>query len=273
MRKRFQIVLWMLVALNAHGHEKGITDTRIRVGLETVSILYTLPDTLRDVLSAESDGQLMSDDRVRHGFTVENNSIPCALKNLDRSFLDAINATQYLFEFECPATLDHVGVTYKLFPDDSGHQNFARFEMAGRHQSFVFSPAYRRHQAPVAELRALWGQRAASERPSQDLSVMQTLQNVWQSKAYFGIGFFHILEGYDHILFLLGLVLLPFRWRSILIMTATFTIAHSLTLALAIVNNFTPPAPMIEALIAFSIVYIGLENIRYWKKVELPERA
>jgi hypothetical protein len=77
-------------------------------------------------------------------------------------------------------------------------------------------------------------------------------------------GFFHILDGTDHLLFLFCLVI-PFRrFRSLLIVVTAFTVAHSITL-IASAYNFAPDAlwfpPLIELLIAISIVYMALENI------------
>jgi hypothetical protein len=77
-------------------------------------------------------------------------------------------------------------------------------------------------------------------------------------------GFFHILDGTDHLLFLFCLVI-PFRrFRSLIAVITAFTIAHSITL-IASAYNVAPDAlwfpPLIETLIAISIVYMALENI------------
>src|SRR5216117_999529 len=77
-------------------------------------------------------------------------------------------------------------------------------------------------------------------------------------------GFFHILDGTDHLLFLLCLVI-PFRrFRSLVAVVTSFTVAHSITL-IASAYNLAPDAlwfpPLIETLIATSIVYMALENI------------
>jgi hypothetical protein len=77
-------------------------------------------------------------------------------------------------------------------------------------------------------------------------------------------GFFHILDGADHLLFLFCLVI-PFRrFRSLVLVVTAFTVAHSITL-IAAAYNFAPEAlwfpPLIETLIAISIVYMALENI------------
>jgi hypothetical protein len=78
------------------------------------------------------------------------------------------------------------------------------------------------------------------------------------------MGFFHILDGTDHLLFLFCLVI-PFRrWRPLIAVVSSFTIAHSITL-IASAFDLAPNAlwfpPLIETLIAMSILYMALENI------------
>ncbi len=88
----------------------------------------------------------------------------------------------------------------------------------------------------------------------------------WHQSAvrFVDLGFFHILDGTDHLLFLLCLVI-PFRRLGALIPVVTaFTIAHSVTLIASAYNlapNFLWFPPLIETLIAISIVYMALENI------------
>ena len=88
----------------------------------------------------------------------------------------------------------------------------------------------------------------------------------WHQAAlrFVDLGFFHILDGTDHLLFLLCLVI-PFRRLGALIPVVTaFTIAHSITLiasAYDLAPNFLWFPPLIETLIAISIVYMALENI------------
>ncbi len=92
------------------------------------------------------------------------------------------------------------------------------------------------------------------------------LDPTWHQAAsrFIQLGFFHILDGTDHLLFLLCLVI-PFRrFRSLLMVVTAFTIAHSITL-IASAYNLAPDAlwfpPLIETMIAASIVYMALENI------------
>jgi hypothetical protein len=83
---------------------------------------------------------------------------------------------------------------------------------------------------------------------------------LWQ---YLALGYRHILpEGLDHILFVLGVFLLRAELRPLLVQVTTFTIAHSLTLALSLYGVVSLPARLVEPLIALSIVYVAVENLR-----------
>ena len=74
-------------------------------------------------------------------------------------------------------------------------------------------------------------------------------------------GIHHILIGPDHLLFLVGLLLLGGSIRQLLLVVTSFTVAHSITLSLAALNIVTPPARIIEPAIALSIVYVGIDNL------------
>ncbi len=80
-------------------------------------------------------------------------------------------------------------------------------------------------------------------------------------KKFIPAGIHHILIGPDHLLFLVGLLLLGGTVRQLLLVVTSFTVAHSITLSLAALNIVTPPARLIEPAIALSIVYVGADNI------------
>ena len=81
----------------------------------------------------------------------------------------------------------------------------------------------------------------------------------WQ---YFVLGFTHILpNGFDHVLFVVGIFLLTSKWRSIVAQVSTFTIAHSITLALTMYGIVSLPAKVVEPMIALSIAYVAIENL------------
>ena len=80
--------------------------------------------------------------------------------------------------------------------------------------------------------------------------------------SYVPVGFDHILpKGLDHILFVLGLFLLSTRLSPLLWQVTTFTLAHTVTLALGALGLVSVPGSIVEPLIAASIVYVAVENI------------
>lgn len=87
-------------------------------------------------------------------------------------------------------------------------------------------------------------------------------------KSFIETGIEHILSGYDHLLFVLGLTLLILRGpgtrkgRRLGLMVTGFTFAHSLTLGLAVFNVIALPTPAVEAVIALSVMFVGVELAR-----------
>lgn len=75
------------------------------------------------------------------------------------------------------------------------------------------------------------------------------------------LGVEHIVTGYDHLLFLFGLLVVCRRARTVAIIVSCFTAAHSVTLALAALHVVTLSGRIVEPLIAASIVFVGIENI------------
>lgn len=81
-------------------------------------------------------------------------------------------------------------------------------------------------------------------------------------RTYVRLGVEHILLGYDHLLFVLALVLFVRRWRRLLVTATAFTAAHSITLSLAALGIVHVPVPPVEALIALSILLLAVELFR-----------
>ncbi len=93
---------------------------------------------------------------------------------------------------------------------------------------------------------------------AQDLEGLPT-QDV--ALIYLKFGYTHILPlGLDHILFVLCLFFLSPNLKTILWQATAFTLAHSITLALAVYGVFSPPASIVEPIIAISILFVALEN-------------
>jgi len=99
--------------------------------------------------------------------------------------------------------------------------------------------------------------------PSNPAFVVDATPSFWGvTKTYSRLGVEHILGGIDHLLFVLALVLLVKGWRRLVETITTFTIAHSITLALAALGVVSVPGPPVEACIALSIVFVAAEIIR-----------
>lgn len=80
-------------------------------------------------------------------------------------------------------------------------------------------------------------------------------------KRFIREGVHHIFIGPDHILFIVGLMLCGGRLRRLLQIVTGFTLAHSVTLALAALGIVQPPARLVESAIALSIIYVGADNL------------
>ncbi len=133
-----------------------------------------------------------------------------------------------------------LAVETRLFPYDPMHQTFVNFyeEDALRSQAIL--------DAARARIEYFAGTR-------QGVLAVVT--------RFVPSGIRHILVGPDHLLFLLGLLLLGGSIRHLALVVSAFTAAHTITLSLAALNILTPPARLIEPAIALSIVYVGVDNL------------
>ena len=102
--------------------------------------------------------------------------------------------------------------------------------------------------------------RATVQMPDTDSSTV-ALEVVRSFANFLCLGVKHILTGYDHLLFLFGLLLVARGFFSSLGIITSFTIAHSITLAVATLNLVQIPSRIVEPLIAASIVFVGIENL------------
>jgi hypothetical protein len=129
-------------------------------------------------------------------------------------------------------------VKYNMFMDDSdpSHANFATIKMDGKHQEKVLT--FESREVEIGEI--------------------SSLQNV---KQFVSLGLKHIFTGYDHIMFVISLLIGAKTIRHILSLVTAFTIAHSITLALATFDIVHLPSRFVESAIALSIIYVALINI------------
>ncbi len=103
------------------------------------------------------------------------------------------------------------------------------------------------------------------DKPSEALSLTEVVARTPIYKTignYIVYGFEHILpKGLDHILFILGLFLFSTKFKPLIWQVTMFTVAHTITLGLAMNGIIALPANIVEPLIALSIAYVGIENV------------
>ncbi|HEU4936147.1 MAG TPA: HupE/UreJ family protein [Vicinamibacterales bacterium] len=103
-------------------------------------------------------------------------------------------------------------------------------------------------------------------KPATPVVTLGAVTNGWQrSWTYLRVGIEHILLGVDHLLFVLGLLLIVGdRWMLLKTITS-FTLAHSITLGIATLGFASAPLPPLNAAIALSILFLGPEIVRRWR--------
>jgi len=192
------------------------------------------------------------DALLRTRFQIDADGQPLACHA--SSGVDVMDARQSLaFHFACSAarpagtgagaraeTIGALMVRAVVFPYDPAHQTFLNIYERGTLTS----------QAILDRNRTTFEYFAGSRQGT--LAVV---------RKFVPAGIHHILIGPDHLLFLVGLLLLGGSIRQLLIVVTAFTVAHSVTLSIAALNIVSPPARVIEPAIALSIVYVGADNL------------
>lgn len=95
--------------------------------------------------------------------------------------------------------------------------------------------------------------------PAQESEPVAKTTSSWLS--FFKLGMSHILTGYDHLLFLFALLLRKQTFKQYALIVTSFTIAHSITLSMAVLGIMDLPSKFVESFIALSIIYVAAENI------------
>ena len=141
--------------------------------------------------------------------------------------------------FHCPRPGEPMQVRLELLSRlPPGHVHLARVEAGGR-----------------TEERAADSHRDGFE-------VAASPAPLRRAAAFVGLGIEHIFTGWDHLAFLLGLLLAAATLREVARSLTSFTAAHALTLALATLGVARPPAALVEPLIAASVAFVAFENLR-----------
>ncbi|MEO8070320.1 MAG: HupE/UreJ family protein [Acidobacteriota bacterium] len=155
--------------------------------------------------------------------------------------LPATQALRWAFACDGPGSARELRLAGPLFPYDPEHQTFVN----------VYIDDALAGQATLDR-----SHRSALFRAGTTMPRLTTV------RRFLWAGVQHILSGPDHLLFLAGLLLTGGGLGRLVAIVTAFTIAHSVTLCLAVVGVVVPPPRLIEPLIALSIVYVGLRNLR-----------
>jgi hydrogenase/urease accessory protein HupE len=245
--------LWLLAFTGTVGaHELGISRSswRPEPGGFAVDLTFARVEVLRlgPAVDANANGLLDPTelDAVRPAFAqvleavrVRAGGEPCAA-TWTPAVLSEEDGLDTTGRFECPK--GEAGATL-----EADLRFFDRLAPGHRHLAQVFGG-----EAPVAHvLQASATTLALGDAPEGAASGFGEV---------FVLGLEHIVFGFDHLVFLFGLLLVGGHWRGLVAVVTAFTVAHSVTLGLAATGVFVPPGALIEAGIAASIVYVGVEN-------------
>ena len=270
MKRLLLMLLLMLTCAAAHAHKPS--DSYLVVKAESGRIEGQWDIALRDLeyaigLDTDGNGEITWGElSARHGdlasyalarLQVSAGGTACVLQVTDHLVDQHSDGAYAVIRFSgagCPPS-GRLTIRYGLFFDlDPTHRGLARIEAAGVTQTAVFGP----------------------ERPEQSFDLVAP-SLLSQIVAYVREGVWHIWIGFDHVLFLLSL-LLPAVWlRSagrwqpaprfagvfweVLRVVTAFTVAHSITLTLAALELISLPSRLVESVIAASVVLAALNNL------------
>lgn len=219
-----------LLSASALAHDPGLSAAEVRVsGDRIVAEVSFAPQDLAGIQQLDSNLLTIADHRGK-----------LALRSVTRKPSDS-NSVHFLLEFSDPNSATKLRISAPVLTNlPRGHKQFCS----------VY------HQQLVAE-RML---SAESNDFTIDLRSADTAGDT-SIFRFLVLGVEHILTGYDHLAFLLALLLGGGSLRHNAKIITSFTVAHSLTLALATLGVINIPSSVVEPVIAASIVFVGLENL------------
>jgi hydrogenase/urease accessory protein HupE len=239
------VIGWIPLA-QAHERIGTISHSIVTVRDNTVAYYINVPPALSAQLKLELDDNAESwRDYFSATLRITSWDSLCELTEFHRTTLPNTGNTLFDLLYRCPREVHDLAIYTVAFLDvDESHTQFARLAkpdnpaeflredvLTARHQTF--------HIPDVKTGGSAWFDRAV---------------------AFFALGVEHLLTGYDHILFLLAVIIAMTLRETIKAITA-FTIAHSLTMALAFFGLVSLPTAVVEPLIALTIVYVAFENV------------
>ena len=229
----------------ASGHQQGVSYSDVEVADGRVR--YDLVLSTHDVGADADDDGVLTDDEVLRAYPnlrrlfqralfVEAGGTACDLQLQDFA-IEPEERIVFRLRGACPNALPVRVVVRVLMLNGAGGYNLAKIRAGGGYEERVFD---RDHPEAVVG--------AAT-------SVAATFGR------FFLLGVGHIATGYDHVLFLIALLLVGGGLRALIAIVTAFTIAHSVTLSLAVLDVVHLPSRFVESGIALSIAWVALENM------------
>jgi len=195
-------------------------------------------------------------------------ALPVAAHDAQPVFVDVqqVGSTDYVIRLRVPPAVESGNPPTIVWSDGCTATNPRGTQLRCRNADIVpaFTLVYPRVKPSLAlavRLQPLQGEDRWQVLPPDQLRWSAPAPPRWQETLfqYLCLGVEHILRGLDHLLFVIGLLLLAATWRRILIVVTGFTLSHSLTLGLAATGVITPPVAATEAVIALSILFLAYE--------------
>jgi hydrogenase/urease accessory protein HupE len=254
----------VIAASPSHAHWADLAVAEVAVRGTSTNVTLTFPTGLVRFADDNRDGHLSSDEVERHRVALERAlgerirltdgaqagrvSLESAGSALSVKNLNVTTGTHttVVLAYTWFRPVRALTIHYDLFePGVSTASCLATILQDGGVRSIVFTPEHREFTVSLGGW-ATWD----------------------QGRSFFGLGLKHILTGYDHVLFLLSLLVVGGGLRYLVKVASAFTVAHSITLSLAVLNVVTLPSRWVESLIALSIVYVAAENV--WRAGRAP---
>jgi hypothetical protein len=246
------LILLFLTVSVSFAHDFSLTYSSVSVEGEKINVAITTPYVNLEEIYPDK-GVKIEDIELsffnsffEKGFIVENDGKKCTSKNINTQKVTDVKLVAYEYVFTCKNKLDTVKFTYNLFFDVSeSHENITDFYVDNFNEQIIFSKKIPTHELHIGKIR----------------QGLESYNLLWKVSNFLVLGVKHILLGYDHILFILSLLLAATRFKSILKIATSFTVAHSITLIIATLGIFVLPSKLTESLIALSISVVAFENL------------
>ena len=247
MKRWWRILLSLVVIFSTtpvFAHTKSETQSVWRIVGSTVHVAYTIPEIEIPRLAKNGVPPSEADvaDYVRKNVTLLHGNEQCERTEDVRTVSASTGFRRFEFTYKCSDAQGMKIHSSAFFPVVPTHVTYA--QVITDRGDFI-------SQLLTADQQTLGLSNASGQSPLQNASFFQ----------YVGMGIMHIFTGYDHQVFLLGLVLISKRVRDLIFVVTGFTVGHSVTLALATLGIIRPHTEYIDALIGLTIALIASENV------------